>query len=151
VAVQRFYLLFEGDLSSRDSLFGQVLDLLANQPSCILFGCGPGFFQRYYGYDFGYYPHNSIAEASVIYGLPLLIVGLAFAAHGFVKYYKKVGGLDLFLIFFIYNVLISLKSGYLFGSWVLIASVFLFIGVGFERTAIGNATGLRAPEKELRF
>jgi hypothetical protein len=147
VAVQRFYLLFEGDLSSRDSLFGQVLDLLANRPSCIVFGCGPGFFQRYHGFDFGLYPHNSIAEATVIYGLPLLMVGLAFAANGFVKYYKKVGGLDLFVIYFAYSCLVSLKSGYLFGSWVVVAGVFFFIGVGFERAALSNATGLRSPVK----
>ena len=149
VAVQRFYLLFEGDLSARDSLFGQVLDLLASQPSCILFGCGPGFFQRYYGYDFGYYPHNSIAEASVIYGLPLLIVGLVFAANGLVKYYKKVGGVDLFLVYFLYSCLISLKSGYLFGSWVVVAGVFFFIGIGFERAKYYNSSGLRLSVKKL--
>ena len=149
VAVQRFYLLFEGDLSSRDSLLGQVLDLLANQPSCILFGCGPGFFQRYYGYDFGYYPHNSIAEALVVYGLPVLIVGLVFAANGLVKYYKKVGGVDLFLIYFSYSCLVSLKSGYLFGSWVVVAGVFFFIGIGLKTSIFPNTSALRLPVKKL--
>ena len=145
VVVQRFNLLFQGDLSSRDFLFGQVLDLLANRPSCIVFGCGLGFFQSYHGYDFGLYPHNSVAEAAVIYGLPLLMIGFGLAAIGLVKYYKKVGEIDLFLIYFIYNCLVSLKSGYLFGSWVVVAGVIFFIGLAFERNALSNMNSVRSP------
>jgi hypothetical protein len=136
VALQRFHAIFGGDLSSRDLLMRKVLDLLIDQPLCMFLGCGPGFFQKYYGYEFGFYPHNSIAEALLIFGLPLLVLGLTFAMHGFITYYKRVGRFDLFMVFFVYNCLVSLKSGYLFGSWVLVAGVFFFIGVCFSKRRI---------------
>lgn len=144
VIVQRLYLIYEGDLSDRDILLEQVIDLLVNEPRCLIVGCGPGYFQRYYAYDFGSYPHNSIAEAIVIFGFPLLIIGLAFAAIGFEKYFKKVGGLDLYFLLFIYSAFISLKSGYLFGSWVLVSGFFVFIGIGFARTDKVTSSGARS-------
>jgi len=133
VVLQRFQLIFEGDMSSRDLLLVNVFGLLSDQPSCLFLGCGPGFFQKYYDYGFGFYPHNSIAEALLIFGLPFLMLLLLFSVYGFFRYYKAVGRWDLFMLFFLYNFLVSLKSGYFFGSWVLVVGIFFFIGVGLRK------------------
>lgn len=132
VVLKRFRVVFEGDYGYRDVLLGQVVDLLKNEPGCALLGCGPGYFQEYYGHDFGLYPHNHFAEALVIFGLPLVVLGLAAALRGGLLYYGKVGKLDLFLLVFIYSLLVSLKSGYFFGNWVLNAGILFFIGLCFQ-------------------
>lgn len=139
VALQRFQLIFEGDMSARDILLVNVFELLLDQPLCLFLGCGPGFFQKYYGYGFGFYPHNSIAEAVLIFGFPLFLIAIFFAVYGFYRYCKMVRGGDFFMAFFIYNFFVSLKSGYLLGSWSLVSGVFLFIGIGFFRFSCCNS------------
>lgn len=131
VVLQRFQLIFEGDMSVRDLLLMNAFELLSDKTLCLFLGCGPGFFQKYYGYGFGLYPHNSIAEAVLIFGLPLFLLAMFFAVYGFYRYFKMVREGDFFIVFFIYNFFVSLKSGYFLGSWNLVAGVFLFIGVGF--------------------
>lgn len=124
VIVQRLTDLAGGDLSSRDALLYQVIDLLSNELSCLIFGCGPGYFQTYYRYDFGLYPHNLLAESVVSFGIFLTAIFLFFVARGLRRYWKSVGRLDPFLLVVLFFSIVGLKSGYLFGSWVFVAAFF---------------------------
>ena len=130
VIIDRFKTLLEGDLSSRDSLVKQSFELLSDKPQCLLHGCGLGYFQAYYGYDFSLYPHNSLVEAVLTFGFPITFAGLFLVIRGMLRYHRKVGEFDIFLAIFYYSALVSLKSGYLFGSWVLIVGSFYLIAVG---------------------
>lgn len=131
--LERFRSLFEGDYSYRDVLLGQVVDLLINEPRCFLIGCGPSYFQVYYSYDFGLYPHNHFAEAVVIFGFPLVSIAVGLATRGAFLYYRKTREFDLFLLFFIYSLIVGLKTGYFLGNWILNAGMLFFIGLCFER------------------
>lgn len=129
--MERFSILLSGNLSLRDVLLLQASELLSNNPICLLSGCGTSFFQYYNNYDLSLYPHNSIAEAIIIYGIPLVFLMAFFSILGMIKYYKKSQSLDLFLILFIYFFIVSLKSGSLMGSWFLISGIIFFISLNF--------------------
>ncbi len=130
--IERFSILLSGNLSLRDVLLRQASDLLTDNPICLLSGCGASFFQYYNNYDLSLYPHNSIAEAIIIYGIPFVFLMAFFVILGMVKYHKKSQHLDLFLILFVYFFIVSLKSGYLMGSWFLISGVIFFISLNFS-------------------
>ncbi|MCM2558502.1 hypothetical protein NDQ41_07290 [Alcaligenes faecalis] len=129
--IDRFAILLSGNLSLRDVLLRQASDLLTDNPICLISGCGTSFFQYYNNYDLSLYPHNSIAEAIIIYGIPLVFLMAFFTILGMIKYHKKSQNLDLFLILFIYFFIVSLKSGYLMGSWFLISGIIFFISLNF--------------------
>lgn len=130
--IERFSILLSGNLSLRDVLLCQASDLLTDNPICLISGCGTSFFQYYNNYDLSLYPHNSIAEAIIIYGIPLVFLMAFFTILGMIKYHKKSQHLDLFLILFIYFFIVSLKSGYLMGSWFLISGIIFFISLNFS-------------------
>jgi hypothetical protein len=126
----RFRLLFEGDLSTRDSLLLDVFRLLQNNPQCSIIGCGFGYFQFYYGYGVGLYPHNSIAEAVITFGLPVTIVSVVLYIRGIFVYWKRVGAVDMLLAFSVFAALVSLKSQSLYSSWIFLASFLVFCWIG---------------------
>ncbi|QBH19142.1 hypothetical protein EYC51_06385 [Alcaligenes faecalis] len=130
--IERFSILLSGNLSLRDVLLRQASDLLTDNPICLISGCGTSFFQYYNNYDLSLYPHNSIAEAIIIYGIPLVFLMAFFTILGIIKYHKKTQRLDLFLILFFYFFIVSLKSGYLMGSWFLISGIIFFISLNFS-------------------
>lgn len=133
VALERFAILIQGaDYSYRDILLGQVLSLLLSELRCLLVGCGAGFFQTFYNYEFGLYPHNHLAEAVVIFGLPLTVTFFIFGVHGLILYYRKVSKIDLFILVFFYNFLVALKSGYFFGNWFLNGGITFLIGLSIS-------------------
>ena len=59
---------FEDGLSGRGELLSQSLDLINERPHCLLLGCGFDYFQSFYGYDIGLYPHNVVAEYLITLG-----------------------------------------------------------------------------------
>ena len=124
--LERFRLLFEGDLSSRDLLLLDAINLLSDNPRCLLFGCGFGFFQSYHMYDKGLYPHNSIVEAVIVFGLPVVLVVGALFLRGLYLYLRSKKSFDLILGFTLYSGLVSLKSQYLYSCWIFMVSVFYF-------------------------
>lgn len=130
--VKRFIVLFEGNLSSRDFLLRQGYDLLRENSQCLLIGCGFGYFQQYYQYGFEYYPHNVFVESVISFGLPLVLLGLLCAFGGLVLHIRKLGTPDLLTVFFGYALLVSLKSGYLLGSWMVVALLCYFVAVAVE-------------------
>jgi hypothetical protein len=138
VVFQRGVNLFEGDFSSRDSLLVDALHLLQDNPRCLVFGCGVAFFQAYYGFEVGLYPHNVIAESIITFGLPINICVCFLFIRGLIIYWRRVGYVDLLLAFSMFSFIVGLKSGALYSSWLLVASVLAFSclgAVGFRRSA----------------
>jgi len=103
-----------------------AINLLSDNPRCLLFGCGFGFFQSYHMYDKGLYPHNSIVEAVIVFGLPVVLVVGALFLRGLYLYLRSKKSFDLILGFTLYSGLVSLKSQYLYSCWIFMVSVFYF-------------------------
>lgn len=134
--VLRMLEVSKGDYGMRDVLSAQVMNLLARDPLCIILGCGPGYFQNAYGYEFGLYPHNILLEGLVIFGVPTMIVAILIAANGARIHWKQsCHNVDLFVIMFIYHTAVAMKSGYFFGSWFTLIGFSYFIAVNFERNS----------------
>ena len=108
---RRFESLFYGDFGLRDEFINLSLNLLYNEPKCLIFGCGLSYFQDYYHFNFGLYPHNIILEFIITYGLPLGIVILSLIFIGLKNIIFSKSKILLIDIFVIYFFLISLKSG----------------------------------------
>jgi hypothetical protein len=123
----------EGDYGGRDQLFAQVLALLGLKPLCLVAGCGVGYFQHFYGYELEMYPHNAILESLLIFGLPFTAVFMFLIFRGSVMYYRRVGECDLFLLFTLYTLGVSLKSGSFFGSWLALAGCLYLASHSFVR------------------
>lgn len=103
--------LFDGYLGLRDELIYLSLNLLYNEPKCLVLGCGFNFFQDYYGFNYGMYPHNVIIEFVITYGLfiSIIIFSLVFIGLKNIIFSKtKILLIDIFVIYFF---LIMLKSG----------------------------------------
>ena len=103
--------LFYGDFSLRDVFINLSLNLLYKEPKCLIFGCGFNFFQDYYHFNFGSYPHNIILEFIITYGLPISMVILSLMFIGLKNIIFSKSKILLIDIFVIYFFLISLKSG----------------------------------------
>jgi hypothetical protein len=123
----------DGDYGTRDILFAQAIDLLIRDPWCAMVGCGPGYFQAAYGYEFGLYPHNIFLECLLIFGIPMTAASILIAANGVKIYWRKSGrSVDLFLLMFAYYTVVAMKSGYFFGSWFTLVGFSYFFAINFE-------------------
>lgn len=120
--LQRLDMLSSGDLGYRDILLSQAINLILNENRCLVFGCGFGYFQKFYQYDFGMYPHNFVVEFIIVFGVPMFLVISLLVTYGLFLYCKKCGSVDLFVLLFLYTGLVSLKSGALFGGWYFTAA-----------------------------
>ena len=112
---RRFEMIFNNNLGLRlglrDVFIKLSLNLLYNEPKCLILGCGFSFFQDYYGFDYGMYPHNLILEFVITYGLfiSIVIFSLVFIGLKNIIFSKpKILLIDIFVIYFF---LIMLKSG----------------------------------------
>lgn len=122
-----------GDYGLRDILALDVLGLLADKPKCLAIGCGWGYFQSHYGYDFGWYPHNILLESIVVFGLPITMVLVFAILSGLRIHLKNAGKVDLIVLFYCASVLIGLKSGYIMGEWLTMCLSMYFCGLCFYR------------------
>lgn len=125
------------NLGKRDILLAQAFSLLLNEPSCLIAGCGFGYFQYYFGYEFGMYPHNTLMELFIVFGAPVALAFIATIAGGLWQYYRRSRKLDLMILFFIYSLLVELKSGVLFGNWFFTAACIYFSSIYIEKMVIG--------------
>jgi hypothetical protein len=120
----------------RDILFSQALDLVSSQSICMILGCGFNFFQVYYGYSFGMYPHNTFLEILItfglILGLPIIIFTIWGVGYGLFTYYR-----DKFLFWlFLYFLGVSLKSGSLVGmTGIPVIIFFAYLGICASKAA----------------
>lgn len=127
--LQRLMELGVDELGYRDRLLIMSIELIAENPRCLVIGCGFSFFQLYHGVELGWHPHNFIAELIIVYGLPLSLLFAFFTSLGVFYHWRKVGGVDLFLVIFAYYFLVSLKSGSLMGHWFLMIGIAYFISL----------------------
>lgn len=114
-----------GGYGQRDVLLFQVGSLLIARVDCLLLGCGFGFFQHYFNYPPGLYPHNILAELIVISGLPLTML-LMFLSFKGVFLDIKLNGIRFVSLVFLYSFLLGLKSGEVSSSWLLIVLIIWF-------------------------
>ena len=123
------------NFGGRDVLINQSFELLSNRLDCLLIGCGYNYFQIYYDYNFGMYPHNTFVELIITFGifisLPLILIVLLGCIRG---YFSKLGNTFIFYVLF-YFLGISLKSGNLL-TITTIPSILFFSYVGLK----GNLT-----------
>jgi hypothetical protein len=131
--VWRFVAIFEtGTFGARDILLGQSIDLLKDQTSCFVIGCGFNYFQVYYDYNFSMYPHNIFAELLITFGIfvgmILIILILSGTAYGFFSFYSK----NFFYWVLLYYLGISLKSGSLISiTSIPVILFFAYLGICF--------------------
>jgi hypothetical protein len=129
---QRFSEVAGGDYGMRDQLMLEVFRLLGDDPGFILLGRGIGYFQHYYGYSFGMYPHNVLLESIIVFGVPIIVLVITGALWGAKIYLSSTKHLDLLLLLFAASLIISLKSGYIFGSWLSMSIMMYFCGISLE-------------------
>lgn len=141
----------KGSLGERDALLAQSLSLLSANPRCFLFGCGLGYFQEYYSYEYGRYPHNWLLEAVITFGAPLLMLGMFLIVLSIVKNYRYFRENEKFLLMLsLYFFGISLKSGSLIGDSLLYGSVLpLLFFTGRPQTARFDVEPNLKPTTEL--
>ena len=138
--VRRFAKLFEtGIFGSRDILLGQSIDLLKEQTVCSVIGCGFNYFQVYYDYNFGLYPHNIFAELLITFGIFLGMILIIFillgTAYGFFSFYSK----NFFYWILLYYLGISLKSGSLISiTSIPVILFFAYLGICFLKKMLKN-------------
>ena len=135
LTVSRFVTLFDGNFSSRDMLLLQGFKLLSDNVNCLIFGCGVGFFQNYFGYDLSMYPHNFIMEFIISFGLFAFIFVFVFLMIGLHKHHRSFGQLSLISIIVFYQFLIALKSGYVVGTHLLMVLIICFFSLGLSKGA----------------
>ncbi|WP_201562471.1 hypothetical protein [Psychrobacter sp. CMS30] len=126
IIFQRLEVLSDG-LGSRDVLLSQSIMLLVDNTSCLIHGCGFGFFQSYFHYPIDLYPHNFIIELLIVFGLPITAILLLTSYGGFMEFFRRNGRVDIIGLFFIYALFLGLKSGSLNTSWLLMTFFIFFI------------------------
>lgn len=105
----------------RRVLLEQSLSLLRDVPTCLVTGCGFGYFQSYYGYPTGLYPHNEVIEAVIVYGLILSGLFLLTVYSGWrILLERDKFGWVLSAVF-AYSFLLALKGGTLFADALFVA------------------------------
>ena len=132
IMIRRFTgAIVDQNFGYRDVLLIQSFELLSNRLDCLLIGCGFNYFQIYYDYGFGLYPHNTFAELiitfGILIGLPLILIVLLGCIRG---YFTKLGNTFIFYVLF-YFLGISLKSGNLL-TITAIPSILYFSYVGLK-------------------
>ncbi len=137
-------LALSDNFGSRDFLFVNSVTLLVEQPGCLALGCGFDYFQDYFGYRQGLYPHNFFLEAIITWGLPLVLFIGAGAVLGMRLYFRERGYLrDALFLHFSYSLLVSLKSGSSMSAWVVMAACFLFWGLAAHSLFTGTLPQIR--------
>lgn len=127
-AFKRIQVVLQGEsFGMRDMLFFDAYNLLLNEPRCLFLGCGLSFFQEYYGYSIGLYPHNILLEALVIWGLVLVIPLVSSFAIGLSQSRRKLGVLFWAGVYF---TGIGFKSGDVINSWFAMSFIIHVSSVG---------------------
>jgi len=139
VAARRLAVVLNGSsFGLRDILITESLNVILNEPSCTIFGCGFVYFQQYYSYPYGIYPHNILLEAVITWGGPLVLIFIMLFTFGFLKC-GRANFLSWMGFFF---VIIGMKSGNVIDSWFLLSFFSFYSGVGlsmiFRRPRLRN-------------
>lgn len=131
--LQRLNAVTDGNYGYRDVLLGQAWDLLRQEPTCLMTGCGFGYFQTYYKLESGFHPHNIPIEMIIVFGLPLTAVTLGLTLRGMMLYMKQTDlKLDGLMAVFLYFMFIGLKSGTILSSWVIVICMLYFVFLAID-------------------
>lgn len=142
--VERYLSIVEsGDFGDRDVLVAQSLSLLGDRPACIIGGCGFNYFQYFYNYEYGLYPHNFIMELLITFGLLLALPLVFYILFGAWRLFTDPRADRFFFYFSIYVLLVALKSGSLIDFKSFPVILFLAFVPYFCRVA-GSPGGLLA-------
>lgn len=107
---QRMAILLDGDsFGNRDVLWGLSMDLLFNEPLCLLFGCGFDYFQ--YKTVAVTYPHNLILELIITYGLFISVPIILLVALGLIGGFVSEFGNHFVYYFLLFQFGVLMKSG----------------------------------------
>lgn len=133
----RLQAVLEGNIGARETYLLNGIDLLIENPQCLLVGCGFGYFQHYYNQSFGAYPHNFALEAVITWGLPLSLMFLlsTFLIIRGVMTFQRHG--DFIPAVFLFFILIYLKSGTVVTGWMLLLAMIVPIGRLLSRSDTG--------------
>jgi len=123
-------------LGLRDELLGQALNLLSNEPVCLISGCGFGYFQFYYRYEVGMYPHNLFVECLITFGLPATLLLLSVVIGGIALFIRRTMHFEALMLFFAYLLLLGMKSGSIIGEWLTITLVVYFASLKIENLVV---------------
>jgi hypothetical protein len=124
-----------GDFGDRDVLVFQSISLLADSPVCIISGCGFNYFQYFYGYEYGLYPHNFLMELAITFGFLLMLPVVVLISFGAWRLFIDERADKFFFYFSIYVLLVGLKSGSLVDFKTLPIILFLAFVPYFLRVA----------------
>ncbi|MDZ4076341.1 MAG: hypothetical protein U1E04_16500 [Hylemonella sp.] len=117
-----------GEYGYRDVLLRQSWGLLVDNPDCLIWGCGLGYFQKYYNYSFGMYPHNEVVELVITHGMFLTLFVVMCVSIGFWSFVKDEPRPAPLALLYIYSLLLALKGGTVFSSGLFIAlSLYFFV------------------------
>lgn len=140
VILRRFMALAEG-AQVRGGLLGDAIGLLATEPTCLLLGCGFGFFQNYFDYHSGLYPHNFVLESLISLGLLLVVPLFLLAIRGLFLELRDGSLSSLFFWFFVYFLIVSMKSGAMLSSWYVVAGVWFYAAVALRGVRVEVVNG----------
>jgi hypothetical protein len=126
------YLALTYSYGMRDELLTDSITLLANEPLCLLLGCGVGFFQFYHNYPAGLYPHNIPVEVIISYGVLITMLLLFAALKGLSVVRNREGRDSHFTFVLAFFFLVSLKSGTVLTAYVLSGAITFLAIVGIQ-------------------
>jgi hypothetical protein len=99
--------------ADRFHILTDAMNLFTQSPQCMLTGCGFNYYQAANGFAFGRYPHNSVLEMIVTFGLPISAGLLLFVGIGLFSVIKIIitrPESSFFSSAYLYLFFISLKS-----------------------------------------
>lgn len=137
IIFQRFLSLSAG-VDTRASLLNDAVALLADNPACLFLGCGFGYFEKYYGYSAGLYPHNFVLEFLISLGVIVLVPLILAAVFGLLLKIRASGFLTFGLYVFLYFSFVAMKSGSLLSAWFVLVPLVYYGAVGCFRVSRGG-------------
>jgi len=133
-ALYERFVALDGGIGPRQILYEQAVALLRSDGVCLTFGCGFGYFQHYYGYFAGSYPHNIFLELGIVFGVPLALLIVAASGYGVLSFLKsRVSGGGFIVLLFFYLAFIQMKSGTIVSAWLLNALAIYFVVFAISR------------------
>lgn len=126
--LQRLQSVADGNLGTRDLLISNAIELVYENPVCLLTGCGFNYFQVYHSYEFGLYPHNILMEYLITFGLIITFLIFLLFYFGFSKA-QKDKEMTFTPVLSCYLLLLSLKSGSIF-EFLTLAIVSYYFSFG---------------------
>jgi len=126
---RRFSRMLSDGGGERVELLRAGHELLSNELSCLLFGCGFYYFQSNAGR--GKYPHNFVIELIITHGILFMIIFLTNLVWSIFVLTRSRGGFRLLGVGAAFFSLIALKSGTVVNSFAFLLFSFSMVSFSF--------------------